>query len=166
MAARDGARGVGQLIDVAGARDAQAVAERRRRERGLARRLERRAQLGPLVAAERERALGGLGDLGGVRHERRLLGGLAERREHRGLLHPPVVAEREPVAVDGDPAELGHVVGVAVVVLGRRPERAQEHEPVIERIGDEHAHHFLAGGGERLRGRRGREQLILARHGA
>ena len=35
---------------------------------------------------------------------------------------------------------------------------------MLERIRHEDAHDLLAGGGERLRGRRGREQLILARH--
>ncbi len=115
------ARGVGELIDVGGARDAQPVAVRRGRERRLARRLERAAQLGPVVAAQRECALGGLRDLGGVGHERGLLGRLAERGEHRRLLHAARVGEREPVAVDCDPAELGDLVLVFLVVLRREP---------------------------------------------
>ena len=126
----------------------------------------RGAQVGALLARQRERALGGLGDLGRVRHERGLLGRLAQRREHGGLLHAPRVGEREPVAVDRDPAELRHVVVVGVVVLPGRPEGAQEHEPALERIGHQDADDLLAGSGERLRGRGGREQLILARHGA
>ena len=44
------ARGVAELVDVARARDAQAVVVDGRRERSLARRLERGAQLGALVA--------------------------------------------------------------------------------------------------------------------
>ena len=137
----------------------------RGRERRGVRRLEGGAQLGALLAGQRERALGGLRDLRRVGHERRLLGRLAERREHGRLLHAPGVGEREPVAVDGDPAELRDIVVVEVVVLRGRPERAQEHEPAVERIGHQHADDLLAGSGERLRGRGGREQLILARHG-
>ena len=73
-------------------------------------------------------------------------------------------ASARPSAVDGDPAELRDVVVIEVVVLCRRPEGTQVHEPEVERVGDQDADDLLAGSGERLRGRGGREQLILARH--
>jgi hypothetical protein len=55
------------------------------------------------------------------------------------------------------------VVQIAVVL---RAERAQEHEAALEGIGHEHPDDSLARTGERLGGRGGRQQLILARHGA
>ena len=134
-------------------------------ERGGARLLQRGAQLGALGARDCERALGGLGDLGCIRHERGLLGRLAQRHEHRGLLHAPRVGERQPVAVDCDPAELRHVVVAGIVVGPGRAEGAEEHEPALEGVGQHDADDLLARSGERLRGRRSREQLILARHG-
>ncbi len=161
----ESACGVAELVDVARAGDAQAVVVDGRCQRRLPGRVERGSQLGALVAGQAERPVDGRGDLGRLGHERGLLGRLAECGEHRRLLHAARVGEREPARVDGDPAELRHVVGILVLVVRRRPERAQEHEPVLERIRHEDAHDLLAGGGERLRGRRGREQLILARHG-
>jgi len=159
------AGGSGQLVHVARAGHTQPIAVRRSRKRRDVRGIQGGAQVGALLAGQRERTLGGLRDLRRIGNERSLLGGLAERREHGGLLHAPGLGEREPVRVDGDPAELRHIVVVEVVVLCGRPESAQVHEPAVERIGDQHADDLLAGSGERLRGRGGREQLVLARHG-
>ena len=88
----EGARRIRELVDVAGARDAQPFAVGRGGKRRCVGCLECRTQLRPALADQRERALRSLRDLGRVGHERGLLGRLAECRVEHGP--PPALVAR------------------------------------------------------------------------